>query len=422
MNFRNLFDGVNNPIRLENGRILVPINFDNGATTPPLWSTVNIVNNNIRNYASIGRGSGPKEEYCTEKFEEARKDILEFFHIKEVDTYNVIFVKSTTEGLNLLANVLMKDKKELILTTRMEHHANDLPWRYNAKVDYIEVDHLGRVHADDIEKKLRLYRGQVRYVTITAASNVTGYINDIHKIARICHQYGAKIIVDGAQIVAHREVDLMGQCKEEQIDFFVFSAHKAYAPFGSGAVIGCKEYLSNVEPFLKGGGIVEKVADESLEWNRLPDRLEAGTQNFLGVIAMSRALNDLKEIGFQNIIQHENQIRDYLIKEMKQMEHVILYGDCDNIEDRLGIICFNVKNHNFEEVAEDFAKKRGISMRYGKFCAHPYVNRLLGERKQYASVKTEAETGMIRVSLGLYNTLDEARIFLNHLSTFADKK
>ena len=217
MNYRNLFDGVNNPLKLESGRVLVPINFDNGATTPPLWSAVNIVNNNLSKYASIGRGSGPKEEYCTTKFEEARKDILEFFHLADTQTHSVVFVKSTTEGLNLLANVLMKDKKELILITRMEHHANDLPWRYSAKVDYIEVDDFGRVPIEDIEKKLKWYRGQVRYVSITAASNVTGYLNDIHKIARLCHQYGAKIIVDGAQIVAHREVNLKGDCKEEQI-------------------------------------------------------------------------------------------------------------------------------------------------------------------------------------------------------------
>lgn len=417
MNYRNLFDGVNNPIKLDNGRAIVPINFDNGATTPPLRSAVTTINNNIKNYASIGRGAGQKADFCTKKFEESREDILEFFHLKNTNKHTVIFVKSTTEGLNLLANVLMKDKKELVLTTRMEHHANDIPWRYTSRVDYIEVDNLGRIQMEDIERKLKRYRGQVKYVTITAASNVTGYINDINKIAKICHKYGAKIIVDGAQIVAHHEVNMQGECEEEQIDFLVFSAHKAYAPFGSGAVIGLKDYLSEVEPFLKGGGIVEHVYDDSLEWNRIPERLEAGTQNFLGVIAMARALNDLRSIGFDNIALHEKQIKEHLIHEMLKMDHVILYGDNINIDDRLGIICFNVKDQKFETVAEDFAKEKGISMRYGKFCAHPYCDRLLGDRFRSTYEKTKEETGMIRISLGLYNTMDEAKVFIKHLST-----
>lgn len=416
MNYRNLFDGVNNPIKLENGRFVVPINFDNGATTPPLKSAVATINSNIKNYASIGRGAGPKADFCTKKFEEAREDILEFFHVKETTKHTVVFVKSTTEGLNLLASVLIKDKKELVLTTRMEHHANDLPWRYASRVDYVDVDDLGRIRMEDIERKLMRYRGQVKYVSITAASNVTGYINDINKIAKICHKYGAKIVVDGAQIVAHQEVNMQGECEEEQIDFLVFSAHKAYAPFGSGAVVGLKEYLADVEPFLKGGGIVEHVYDDSLEWNRIPERLEAGTQNFLGVIAMARALKDLKSIGFDNIALHEKQIKEHLFSKMKEMEHVILYGDTNNIDDRLGIICFNVIDNNFETLAEDFAKQKGISMRYGKFCAHPYCDRLLGERYKKTYKKTEEETGMIRISLGLYNTMEEANVFLKHLS------
>lgn len=411
MNYRNLFEGVNKQVRLENGRYIVPVNFDNGATTPPLRSTISIIQNNIQNYASIGRGTGQKAEFCTNKFEEARKDILEFFHLKDSETHTVVYVKSTTEGLNLLANVLIKNKRDVVLTTRMEHHANDLPWRYTANVDYVEVDQHGRIRIEEIERKLQSYRGQVRYVAITAASNVTGYINDIHGIARLCHKYGAKIIVDGAQIVAHKEVNLKGESVEEQIDFFVFSAHKAYAPFGSGAVIGCKEFLQGAEPFLKGGGIVEHVYDESVIWNQLPEKLEAGTQNFLGVIAMAQALKELKLIGFQKIEEHENQIKDYLIQELRAMDSVILYGDNENISDRLGIICFNLKNKNFEQVAEKIAKEYGISLRYGKFCAHPYVERLLQAKERTRRRKKE-ETGMIRLSLGLYNTMEEARRFL----------
>lgn len=422
-NYRYLFYGIDEPIELKDGTNVIPINFDNGATTPPMKCTLKAIKNSAILYGPIARGAGYKGDYCTKKYEEAREDILDFFNLKNNPNYTVIYTKTTTEGLNILANVLIKNKSDKVLTTRMEHHANDLPWRYTSNVEYVEVDKLGRINLCDIENSLIKNKGLIKYISITGASNVTGYINDIHQIAKLAHKYNAKIIVDAAQLVAHKEIDMNGNSKEEQIDFLVFSSHKAYSPFGCGAIVGLKEDLSNTNPFLKGGGCVDTVFDNNVIWNTPPSLLEAGSPNFLGIMAMVATLNKLKTIGFDNIFNHEKNIKDYLITEMKKIPNVILYGDVENTEDRLGVITFNLKNMPYYEVSEKLADIGAISSRYAKFCAHPYVNRLLGINDELAYLEyikciennVENPYGMVRISLGLYNTMEEAKKFINVL-------
>ena len=235
-NYRELFSGIEAPIILDSGKQVVPINFDNAATTPPLKKVDEFIYENILMYGSVGRG-GHKSSYCTNAYEVSRQEVLSFFKLSYDSGYEVIYVKNTTEGMNVLANMLCDRNTQKVLTTRMEHHANDLPWRELSKPYYCEVDTDGKINLCELEEKLRRAQGTIKYVTITGASNVTGYINPIHKVARIAHGYGAKIIVDAAQLVAHREIDIKGSCEEEQIDALVFSGHKMYAPFGSGIIL-----------------------------------------------------------------------------------------------------------------------------------------------------------------------------------------
>ncbi|RDY27312.1 aminotransferase class V-fold PLP-dependent enzyme [Romboutsia weinsteinii] len=423
MDYRHLYDGIEDKIKLANGESVTSINFDNGATTPPLKSVTKLIQDNIKNYGPIARGVGAKGEYCTTMFERARETILKFFGLKGSNSYTVIYTKSDTEGLNILANVLIKDKEDMILTTRMEHHANDLPFRRVGKVVHVDVDELGRINIDNIEDELIKANGKIKVVTVTGASNVTGYLNPIHEIAKIAHKYNALIVVDGAQLVAHEKVNINGNCKEEMIDFFTFSAHKAYAPFGSGAIVGLKEYLKDSDPFLSGGGCVAGVFDESVIWSPIPERYEGGTQNFFGVIAMAKALDDLQNIGFDNIKNHEKYIKDYMINSMKNINNVMLYGDTNYTDDRLGVITFNVNDMNYESVAVNMATEKGISLRCGKFCSHPYVYRLLGvsDCDGYKDIVSgESYHGMVRASLGLYNTIEEANIFLDQLDYIAN--
>jgi len=417
MNYRSLFVGIDNPVPLDNGKLTIPVNFDNGATTPPMKCAVDIIHRDLRWYGAIGRSKGQKNSYCTEKFNAARTDILRFFHLPEGGEHTVVYVKSATEGLNLLAHILLRNKSGMVLTTRMEHHANLIPWREMAsRTDYVDIDSNGRIRIEDIETKLRYYRGRIKIVAVTAASNVTGYVNDIHRIAKICHRYGALIVVDGAQIVAHREVDMNGNCPEETIDFLAFSAHKAYAPFGGGAVVGLKKYLFEYEPFLKGGGAVDQVFDFSETWLVSPERMEAGTQNYYGVISMAAALNQLKSIGFDAIKKHEDELKTMLLKGMMKLPDMILYGDIVNTEDRLGIIVFNLKDKKHKEIADRLAKDYGIATRNGKFCAHPYVTRFLGVNNHPSNEDEQDTCGMVRLSLGLYNTSQEVQRFLSCLT------
>ena len=422
LDYRKIFLGVDVKFKLENGKKLIPIGFDNGATTPALKCVFDEVYNNLLIYGSIGRGQGPKGELSTRKYEESRDKVLKFFNLQDTNTHTVIYTKTTTESLNILANILIKNKNDKVLTTRMEHHANDLPWRKNATVEYVDVDELGRIKIEDIENKLKKENGNIKIVSVTGASNVTGYINPIHEIARLAHKYGAIIVVDGAQLVAHKEVDMKGKDPSEQIDFLVFSAHKTSAPFGSGVIVGLIKYLDVKEPFVKGGGCVDYVFDDNVIWSEPPSLHEAGSPNFIGAMAMVRALEELKKIGFENIYNHERKIKDYLIEEMKKIDNVTIYGDTENTEDRLGVISFNIKNKDCYKVADIFAKESAVSLRAGKFCAHPYVARLLkvsNSYEEYEKNLDDADFGMVRLSIGLYNTMEEAKIFIDELKRIA---
>lgn len=413
--YRDLFIGIANPVKLSNGNVAMPIGFDNGATTPSLKSSYRELCRGLETYGAVARGTGQKSEITTQKYENSRKIILDFFNIKNDSSYTVVFGKTTTECMNLLSKVLIKNKNDKILTTRMEHHANDLPWRYSATVEYIEVDKMGRVCIDSIEHKLKKGKGAIKYLTITGASNVTGYINPIHEIARLCHKYNAKIIVDAAQLVAHKQINMKGERPGEEIDFLVFSSHKTYAPYGTGVIVGLKDDLSNSTPFLKGGACVKAVTDSHVIWSEPPALHEAGSPNSLGAMATGRALQELKEIGFDNIYEHEMMLKEFIINEMKKIDRVILYGDNENIDDRLGIIAFNIDGEDYKKMGKRYADEMAIALRTGKFCSHPYVNRLMDVSDQTAynnACNNKPTNGMIRASLGLYNTMEEARAFI----------
>lgn len=417
-NIRDLFVGLNEKVCDCNGECIDGINFDNAATTPPFKSNISVIKNMSKIYASIGRGTGQKAEISTNLYNESREYLLDYFGIENKDDYIVLYVKNTTEGINKLSKVLPKDRSdEVIISSRMEHHSNDLPWRNRGEVDYIETDEYGRLKLEELEDKLKKNLGKVKYVSLTGASNVTGYINDIHYIAKIVHKYNAKLIVDGAQLVPHRKISISGKSKDEQIDFLVFSSHKIYSPFGIGVIIGLKEDLILGKPDYIGGGTVELVLDNEITYLNPPDKYEAGTPNFLGVMSLIHSLDVLDDIGYDYIKDHEDKLLKVAIEGLSNISKVINYGDTEFIDDRLGICTFNIKNMYHLDVAEILAKRKGISVRHGWFCAHPYCRRLMNateeEAKAFLENPNSKMLGMVRVSFGLYNTLKEVHIFLN---------
>lgn len=422
----DLLLGVDSEVNLIDGKKIRAINFDNAATTPPFKRVMDDIITHSYYYGSIGRGAGQKAEKTTKIYEESREIIKDFFNIKDKEKYTVIYVANTTDGINKLSRTLIHNKNDIVLSTRMEHHSNDLPWRRRCTVKYVEVDNLGRLDIEDLERKLRKYGEKVKYVTVTGASNVTGYKNDIHKIAVLTHKYKARIIVDGAQLVPHIKVNMEGNSSEEGIDFLVFSGHKLYAPFGAGVIVGLKEAFQNNLPDNEGGGTVNFVMDKKVDYLMVPEKEEAGTPNYFGVIAIISAIRELDNIGFDAIKKHETNLRDKLIEGLVSIPNIINYGDIENREDRLGIGVFNIEALYHAEVAKTLAKEYGISIRQGWFCAHPYCRRLMNidEKKASAFIHDENAKmpGMIRVSFGIYNDERELNYFLNIIEYMAKKR
>ena len=413
---RELFIGLDKKVPILGGHKVIPINFDNAATTPVFKCVLNKIIEASEDYGSIGRGLGQKSEFSTNVYNECRSFILDFFKAPS-DVYTAIFVNNTTEGINKLSNILITSKDDVVITSRMEHHSNDLPWRSKCILDYIEVDNDGRLKVEQLEQKLIEYKGRVKYISLIAASNVTGYVNDLAIIAKMVHKYGAKLIVDGAQIVAHKRIYMTSDIEGENIDFLVFSAHKMYAPFGSGAIVGLKKYFNELDPDIKGGGTVEAVLDYSEIWLQTPEKNEAGSPNFFGAVALVSGIKELDRIGYDKIEKHEKIILAKTLEGLKSIPRIINYGDVLNYNDRLGIAVFNVDGMYNAQVAKILAGFRAIAVRQGAFCAHPYIKRLLHlsdeEATSYLTNSRCRMPGMVRLSFGVYNSIEEVNTFLN---------
>ena len=404
------------------GLMAPAVNLDNAATTPPFADVTSEVLRQMLYYGSIGRGTGQKSKHSSTVYEAGRRAILDFLGAD--DDYTAIYVGNTTDGMNKLACALTncRDGNVLVVSTRMEHHANDLPWRGRANMAYVEVDAEGRLILEDFERILRRreYKNMEKYVTVTAASNVTGYVNDVHAIARIAHKHGAKIIVDGAQIVAHRQFHMRGQPgMDEDIDFFVFSAHKMYSPFGGGALVGRKDLLSAHMPQFCGGGMVVTVSDDAVVYAEVPDLYEAGSPNVPGVIGMLKSIEILQDIGFDYISQHEQRLLRMALDGLSEIDGVVLYGDNNNIIDRVGMLVFNINGIQPEDTANELANIAGIAVRHAAFCAHPYVRRLEGKAPHELCGLVEPPTGMVRVSFGIYNTEADVDLLVSTIRDIA---
>lgn len=399
--YRNLIVGVDTKVPVNNGKIVTAINFDNAATTPPFISVLKEIFNYAPWYSSIHRGSGYKSLVSSKLYEESRKIILDF--VGADDKLNtVIYVKNTTEAINKLANRLFDKKtRYVVLSSYMEHHSNDLPWRKDYKVDYIEVDECGRIDLNSLERQLKKYKGKVKLVALTGASNVTGYINPILDAAKIAHKYGASILIDGAQLVPHTNVNM----KNENIDFLVFSAHKMYAPFGTGVLIGPTKTFERGAPDYVGGGTVNLVTHNYVEWNSPPNKEEAGTPNVMGVVALVAAIKTLNLLRRSEIQQYENSLTIYTIDSLKKIKDVKLYCiDSDVL--RVGIVPFNIEGVEHGIVSEILSNEAGISVRDGCFCAQPYIRKLLKLDSNNID-RTRNRPGMVRISFGLYNDYSE---------------
>ncbi len=425
-NLRNLIIGAEQKVPLSDGKDAVAINFDNAATTPVLYSVLKEINQFAPWYSSVHRGAGYKSKVSSDIYEQGR-DVVQSFVNSDKERDIVIFTKNTTESINMLSYILSQQKfhQKVILSTFMEHAANDLPWRNKFKVDYVEIDRYGRLSLEDLENKLIRYRGSVKLVSVTGASNVTGYLNPIHKIAALAHKYDAKIFVDGAQLVPHTLVDMKGFDTLEHIDYLAFSSHKMYAPFGSGVLIGPKNDFMETNPFIQGGGAIRLVTPKRVEWEEPADKEEAGTPNLMGVVALTAAIKTLQTVGMDNIHKVEKVLYDYAISGMKSIPGIKFYSDPFK-EDTISVIPFNLEGVHHSVLPLILSGEAGIAVRNGFFCTHPYCERLLGLSEEDMNNNFEEEDavfpGLVRASFGFYNNHNEIDKFLSSLSIIAEKK
>lgn len=405
--------GVDQPVPLLDGRRVPYVNLDNAASTPPLREVVEQIARFLPFYSSVHRGTGFKSRLSTAVYERAH-DIIGRFVGADLTSNTVIFGKNTTEAVNKLSYRLPLTTDSVVLTTMMEHHSNDLPWRSRAQVVHVGATPEGRLDLDDFDRKLAEHAGRLALVTVSGASNVTGFIQPVHDLARKVHAHGARILVDAAQLAPHRRVDMRPDDDPEHLDFVVLSAHKMYAPFGTGALIGPKEVFLHSGPEYTGGGTVDVVTLDEVHWAGTPDREEAGSPNVVGALAMGVAAEALMEVGMQAIAEHEAGLAALALRRLGAIDGIRIYGESDprRAAERVGVIPFNLQGVSHFLVAAILGYEAGIGVRSGCFCAHPYVVHLLQLNDQQARTwRTQLlggdkshMPGMVRISFGCYNT------------------
>lgn len=415
--YTSLFTGIDAEVPTLNGGHRKYINFDNAASTPPFKAVQNAVNEFMVYYSSVHRGTGYKSQLSTHAYEAARQAVLQFVGA-DPNYHTCIFGKNTTEAINKLAKRFpFTPQRNIVITSGMEHHSNDLPWRAAANVVHVRLTADGQLDEADFDHVLQRYSDQIALVAICGASNVTGFINPIFRLAEKTHRVGAKIVVDCAQLAPHRKMDMLDVDNPAHLDYVTISAHKLYAPFGIGALVGLQETFASGEPEFTGGGTVDIVTLEDVIWAAPPDRDEAGSPNIIGAIALAAAIYQLERVSMQALADHEAHLTTYALERLLEIPELMVFGDSnpERSSERLGVIPFNLQGYSHFLVAAILGHEYGIGVRNGCFCAHPYILHLLGlDQEEANKVRDQIQAGdrsdmpgLVRVSFGLYNSTNE---------------
>ncbi|MFI6372883.1 aminotransferase class V-fold PLP-dependent enzyme [Streptomyces sp. NPDC050546] len=355
-------------------------------------------------YGSVHRGAGYLSQLSTDLFESARRTVAEFLGCRDGD--QVVFTRSTTDSLNLLAATLPDGCQVFVFET--EHHASLLPWR-NAHVTYLDAPGSPRQAVEILERALadREPHGPA-LVCVTGASNVTGELWPVRELAAAAHAHGARIVLDAAQLAPHHPVSVA----DLDVDWVAFSGHKLYAPFGSGVLAGRADWLRAADPYLAGGGASRKVARRTdggvdVEWHESAARHEAGSPNVIGAYSIASACTALTEAGFDSLVAREQYLIEKVrtgLAEVPEVRILSLFGDD---APRVGVISFVVEGWNSSHFAAALSAEYGIGVRDGLFCAHPLLRTLLGSDPQTQgecgapeAAPGEKSLNAIRVSFG----------------------
>ncbi|MCX6147232.1 MAG: aminotransferase class V-fold PLP-dependent enzyme [Candidatus Kapabacteria bacterium] len=430
-NIRENIVGINQKVTLLDGREKQYVFFDNGASTPSFQYSLDKINEFMNWYSAVHRGSGIKSIVASQAYDDAHNIVGEFVGADPL-THTIIFLKNTTEAINKLSYRIELTEDEIVLISGMEHHSNLLPWRRSGKFDIIKIDKEGYLDYNDLDGKIRKYGKRIKLIAVTGASNGSGIVNDYHRIAEIAHSNGSMILVDAAQLSPHRKINMLKNDDPRHIDFLVMSAHKMYSPYGIGVLIMPNDICLKGDPEYVGGGNSLAVTHKKALWRSGADKEEAGSPNTVGGIAFAAALKVLLEIGMDKVAQHELELTEYILKKFAMMPSIktLIKTDYDNLKNRLGVITFNIENINYQLVGAILCYEFGIGLRCGRFCTQPYINKLLGlteeEDEIYYNNLANGERkdipGVIRISFGIYNTIEEIDYLIQALEYIIEKK
>ena len=380
-----------------NGKPLVYL--DNAATSQKPKSVIDSIEKYYRGYNSnIHRGVHTLSENATEAYESARIKVRDFIHANS--TKEIVFVRGATEAINLVAQSFGRNtlgSNDEIIITELEHHANIVPWQLlsqqtGAKLKYVPINDNGELVESEYKK---LLNEKTRIVAVGHISNALGTINPIENMINLAHEYGAKVLIDGAQATSHTSVDV----KKLDCDFYVFSGHKLFGPTGIGVLYGKEDLLEKMPPYQGGGDMIKMVTMKETQYNELPHKFEAGTPNISGVIGLGAAIDYVNKIGLENIGNHEKQLLDYANQMASEITELKFIGTAKNKTSILSFTLDGIHPHDVGTILNN----EGIAIRTGHHCAMPVM--------EYFQIPATS-----RASFSFYNTHAEVDVLIEGIN------
>lgn len=377
------------------------IYFDNAATSQRPQSVLDLWNRlSTQSNANIHRGIHRLSEEATAEYENTRDYVRQFLNAQHRE--EIVFTSGTTAAINLVAfsfGEAFVGEGDEVIVSEVEHHSDIVPWqmmcqRKKAVLKVLKVDDSGHLMVDSLNS---LITERTKIVAVTQISNVLGIVNPIDRIVGICHSKGVPVLVDGAQGIVHHGMDVA----KTDCDFYAFSGHKIYAATGVGVLYGKKKWLDKMPPYMGGGEMIATVKFSGTTYAPLPEKFEAGTQNFTGVPTLRPAIEMALMMRDESLTKYCDGVKEYLMEELLKDERITLYGVPSSMEEKIPLFSISVKGAHHEDLAL-ILDKMGIAARSGQMCAEPCMDRF-------------GVTGMLRLSLAPYNTMEEAEYFIKSL-------
>lgn len=377
------------------------IYFDNAATSQRPQSVMDLWNRlSTQSNANIHRGIHRLSEEATAEYENTRDYVRQFLNAQHRE--EIVFTSGTTAAINLVAfsfGEAFVGEGDEVIVSEVEHHSDIVPWqmmcqRKKAVLKVLKVDDSGHLMVDSLNY---LITERTKIVAVTQISNVLGIVNPIDRIVEICHSKGVPVLVDGAQGIVHHGMDVT----KTDCDFYAFSGHKIYAATGVGVLYGKRKWLDKMPPYMGGGEMISTVKFSGTTYAPLPEKFEAGTQNFTGVPTLRPAIEMALMMRDKSLTKYCDGVKEYLMEELLKDERIILYGVPSSMEEKIPLFSISVKGAHHEDLAL-ILDKMGIAARSGQMCAEPCMDRF-------------GVTGMLRLSLAPYNTMEEAEYFIKSL-------